>query len=206
MPKLRKALENPGQILPYVSRVLLRALLIRRLEQNGKAFFKYKGTLYPVHLANKSAAPFIFDKARCWCQGRGIDIGGGKSPFPGAELIENAADQNAYCLDRYADQSLDYVFSSHCLEHLDRWQQALKLWISKIKPGGILFLYLPHQSMALWQPRGLWVGTEHKWSPSAEILLPFLRAAGLNIIDYQPNKDAYWSFHIVARKQGNAKR
>ena len=200
MPKISKAFQHPADILPYVSRVLLRALLIRRLEQNGQQFYKYKGTLYPSHLSNKSAAPFIFDKAKKYCRGKGIDIGGGTSPYPDAELIENEPDQNAFCLDRYDDQSLDYVFSSHCLEHLDRWPAALKLWISKIKPGGCLFLYLPHHSMALWQPKGLWVGKEHKWSPSIEILLPFLRQAELDVMDYQTNKDAYWSFHIAARK------
>ena len=200
MPKISKAIQNPGDILPYLARALLRALLIRRLEQNGQPFYKYKGTLYPIHLSNKSAAPFIFDNAVQFCQGSGIDIGGGTSPFPGADLIENEKDQNAWCLDRYDDQSLDYVFSSHCLEHLDRWQEALKLWISKIKPGGCLFLYLPHHSMALWQPQGLWVGNEHKWSPSIEILLPFLRNMGMDVLDYQSSKDAYWSFHIAARK------
>lgn len=201
MPKIRKALENPREILPYFSRVLLRTLLIRRLEQNGQQFYKYKGTLYPIHLSNKSAAPFIFDKAKEYCDGDGIDIGGGTSPFSGADLIENEKDQNAYCLDRYDDLSLDYVFSSHCLEHLEDWQRALTLWISKIKPGGTLFLYLPHQSMALWKPKGLWVGREHKWSPSVKILLPFLRELNMDILDAQFDKDAYWSFHIAARKK-----
>ncbi len=200
MPSIKKAIENPTEILPYIRRVFLRQIFISKVEQNGQSYFKYKGKLYPTYLGNKAASPFIFPTAHNYCKGNGIDIGGGNNPFPGAYLIENEPDQNAFRLDRFADESLDYVFSSHCLEHLDPWQDALDLWISKIKVEGHLFLYLPHQSMELWKPNGLWVGSEHKWSPSIDVLIPYLEERDMEILEYNPSKDDYWSFHIAARK------
>lgn len=47
---------------------------------------------------------------------------------------------------------LDYVFSSHCLEHLPNWVEALDYWTSKLRSGGVLFLYLPDYSQEYWRP------------------------------------------------------
>ena len=201
MSKIRKALREPGEILLYLRRrLLLRRLLISQVEEDGQSYFRYKGHLYPTYLDNKAASPNIFSKAKQYCTGVGIDVGGGKNPFSDATLVEDEECQNAYLLDTFPDHSLDYVFSSHCLEHLERWQEALDLWISKIKPGGVLFLYLPHAAMPFWQPQGLWVGSCHKWSPSVEILLPYLGDKQMDVLDYNPDKDNYWSFHIAAQK------
>ena len=79
----------------------------------------------------------------------GLDIGCKIWPLEGAVGIDNHPDENAYKLDRWADNSLDFIFSSHCLEHLDRWEDALTLWCQKIKKGGVIFGRLPHSSMEL---------------------------------------------------------
>lgn len=44
----------------------------------------------------------------------------------------------------FCDGSLDFVFSSHCLEHLERPFEALCEWSRKLKKGGYLILILPH--------------------------------------------------------------
>lgn len=198
--KIRKAIHEPGELFPYFGRVIGRRLHIRRVSQGGRDYYEYKGVLYPSYLANHSAAPYIYDVARKYCVGHGVDIGAGDAAYPGAEAVQEERDQNAYCLDRFEDGCLDYVFSSHCLEHLERWQDALLLWISKLRVSGILFLYLPHESMALWQPGGLWAGNDHKWVPRVEILVDFLRGQGLEILECNHDKDNYWSFHVAARK------
>ncbi len=110
------------------------------------------------------------------------------------------SNQNAYRLDNFPDGSLDFVFSSHCLEHLERvGKRALRLWLRKLKPGGILFLYLPHESMRLWNPGSPWVGDGHKWQPRHEIVVPFLEAEGMSILEVNKDHDGYWSFHVVGR-------
>ena len=45
----------------------------------------------------------------------------------------------------FSDNSLDYVFSSHCLEHFYEPERALNEWTRIIKVGGYLVLILPHK-------------------------------------------------------------
>jgi len=208
LPKIKKAIKNPRQILPYFlqlvesykkNRLEIKQNQIKRIEENGEVFYKYRGDLYPAYLNRGNARRFIADKAEQYCQGKGIDIGAGNWPLSGVIPIQNEEHQNAYKLDNFADGSLDFVFSSHCLEHLNKWQNALKLWIRKLRINGILFLYLPHKSMRLWNPGSPW-GNKHKWIPSYEIVNQFLIGHGMKIVDYNPEKDKYWSFHIIAKK------
>lgn len=196
--KIKKALKRPERILPYFL-LLLRKGRVRCIEKDGEVFYRYKGFLYPEYLKKGNAVSFILDKVRQYCHGKGIDMGAGKWPLPGAILVRNEEQQNAYKLD-FSDGSLDYVFSSHCLEHLNKWQDALSLWIRKIKTGGILFLYLPHKSMRLWNPGGPWVGDDHKWIPVYKVINKFLIDNGMEIIEYNSEKDRYHSFHIIAKK------
>ncbi|OYV92745.1 MAG: hypothetical protein B7Z60_10190 [Ferrovum sp. 37-45-19] len=45
----------------------------------------------------------------------------------------------------FASASMDFVFSSHVLEHIENTEKTLKEWWRLIKPGGYLVLYLPHK-------------------------------------------------------------
>lgn len=197
--KLITAVKHPDRIIPYII-VRIKRLQVSKVVKNGELFYKYKGVLYPDYLNHGNACQFIAEKALTYCKGRGIDVGADKWPLPGAIPILDEEHINAYDLSAFAYNSLDYVFSSHCLEHLDRWEEALALWIRKLKIGGILFLYLPHESMELWNPMGPWVGNAHKWTPKHEILLRFLSEHGIDIIEYNSSRDKYWSFHIVGKR------
>jgi ADP-heptose:LPS heptosyltransferase/predicted SAM-dependent methyltransferase len=44
-------------------------------------------------------------------------------------------------------ESVDAIFSSHCLEHVEDYQAALKAWWTLLKDGGHLCLYLPHADL-----------------------------------------------------------
>ena len=107
---------------------------------------------YPRYLNQGNAKSFVEDIASEYCRGRGIDIGAGRFPFQDAIPVDNGTQINANNLKRFVDKSVDYVFSSHCLEHLDAWKEALRESIRVLKKGGILFLYLPHESMVQWHP------------------------------------------------------
>lgn len=181
-------------------RHLLDLARIKRIEKDGEWYYEYAGELYPEYLNLGSAMTYILDTAQQYCQGAGLDIGASKWPYPGAIPIQDEEGLNAYTLDRFADEQFDYVFSSHCLEHLEDWQYALGLWLQKIKVSGILFLYLPHHSMKMWHP-GAALGGHHVWIPRYQVINKFLEANGCVIVDYNPAKDHYWSFHLVARKQ-----
>lgn len=45
----------------------------------------------------------------------------------------------------FRDQSLDYVFSSHCLEHFLDPQTVLGEWSRVVRPEGYLVLLMPHK-------------------------------------------------------------
>jgi len=196
---MRRAVRHPDEILPAVVCLFTRSQ-VKRIVRGGEIFHVYRGEIYPDIITHGNASAHILDTATRYCAGAGIDIGANQWPFPGAIPIDDAIGENAYALVRIAESSLDYVFSSHCLEHLARWQDALRLWIGKLKPGGILFIYLPHESCALWRPGAPWVGGTHKWSPTWQVLIPFLKGCGMEILEYNAEHDDYWSFHIVARR------
>jgi SAM-dependent methyltransferase len=45
----------------------------------------------------------------------------------------------------FADASQDAVYSSHCLEHIADYRQAIGEWFRVVKPGGYLIIVVPHQ-------------------------------------------------------------
>jgi len=70
--------------------------------------------------------------------------------LPGAipiNIADDILDYDAYKLPDYKE--LDYIFSSHCLEHLHDPVKALEYWKEHIRKDGTLFLYLPHPDMAV---------------------------------------------------------
>ncbi|MGO9017679.1 MAG: methyltransferase domain-containing protein [Syntrophobacteraceae bacterium] len=155
---------------------------------------------YPRYLNQGNAKSFVEDIASEYCRGRGIDIGAGRFPFQDAIPIDNDTQINANNLKRFVDKSVDYVFSSHCLEHLDAWKEALREWIRVLKKGGILFLYLPHESMVQWHPNSPWVGSDHRWIPVWQRVSDYLVHNGMVILDIDPGPDRYFSFWGVFRK------
>lgn len=87
-----------------------------------------------------------------YTQGRGLDIGCGREKLwrtsIGIDAGQGAANLNgpADAL-LFADASMDYVYSSHCLEDLKDHKQALREWWRVLKVGGYLVLYLPHRDL-----------------------------------------------------------
>lgn len=171
----------------------------KRIIIQGWSFYEYEGEFYPEYLTKGNGMIWIKDKAEKYCKGKGLDIGAGNYCFPGAYAIDYGKEVNALKLDIFNDESMDYIFSSHCLEHLKEWKDALILWIKKLKKNGVLFLYLPHESMKLWRAGEPWGGA-HIWIPTAGVLHDFLEDEGLEIVNVNLYRDAFWSFHIVARK------
>lgn len=197
--RIGKAFRHPSKLWCFV-KWKIRSMGVSEVSVDSRRYYRYRGELYPDYLNHGNAMSFIRDRAAGWCRGRGLDIGADRWPLEGATPVYNDPHQNAFKLDRFADGSLDYIFSSHCVEHLDPWQEALRLWITKLRPGGILFLYLPHESMKLWNPCGPWVFDLHKWKPTAGVLVSFLSQNGMEVVEVNEGRDDYWSFHLIARR------
>lgn len=161
----------------------------------------YKGGFYPDYLTVGGASHAIFKEALKFCRGAGIDIGAGLWPLPTAVPVDIWRGEGAgKTIDDFRDGSLDFVFSSHCLEHIADWRKALEGWVNKLKNGGVIFLYLPHPACAIWHPGSPFVNNGHKWIPTLDILKQALLALGCDIVQYNEGPDAMQSFYVCGRK------
>lgn len=105
--------------------------------------------------------------------GRGIDIGGKPDPlilykemFPLMESVKtwDWEDGDAQFLNGVADKSLDFVHSSHCLEHLVDPSDGLRNWFRVVREGGYLVITVPDEDL---YEQGVFPSTfnrDHKWS------------------------------------------
>jgi len=133
---------------------------------------KYKNETYPYFQSIGNASQFAIPYAKFFCKGNGYDIGFCKDEWklPNSIGIDLAL-QNGFDANILPDEIVDFIYSSHCLEHVDNWSKTLEYWISKIKIGGILFLYLPDISQKYWRP---WNNNKHIHCFTPEIIRIFL--------------------------------
>jgi SAM-dependent methyltransferase len=178
-----------------------RSLLRSRDLKRAPGGWIYQGTFYPDYLTVGGASHAIFHMALQYCTGKGVDIGAGYWPLPGAIPIDISKGNRIHrTLDEFPQESLDFIFSSHCLEHIQDWQSASKEWISKVRPGGIVFLYLPHPECTIWNPGSPFVGADHKWKPEPEIIKNHLVQSDCELVTFDDGPDAMGSFYVCARK------
>jgi SAM-dependent methyltransferase len=155
--------------------------------------YEYEGEVYPNFLRDGNACRFILPMALHFCRGRGVDIGCGAWPLPGAIPVELQAGDDAMTFEH---RSLDYCFSSHSLEHLADPVGALLHWKAALKPGGVLFVYLPHPAMRYWQPTRNRKHL-HSWTPQQ--MVGMFRDLGLVDVLHS-ERDLAWGFAVVGFK------
>jgi SAM-dependent methyltransferase len=155
--------------------------------------YEYKGAKYPEYLRNGNACRFIVPVAQEFCKGAGLDVGAGKWPLPGAIPVELKDGGDAMALP---EGQFDYVFSSHCLEHLANPVAALEHWKTRIKPGGVLFLHLPSPEMRYWLPQNC-AKHLHSWWPSQ--MQALVEDLGFRDV-IRSERDMSWSFSVVGFK------
>lgn len=129
--------------------------------------------------------------------GDGIDIGGGDDPlvlyhelFPAIRSVRHwdLPNGDAETMPGVADNSFDFVHSSHCLEHLRDPAAGLANWLRILKSGGHLIVLVPDEDL---YEQGQWPSnrnldhkfsfTLHKpksWSKNSINLLPLLESLG----------------------------
>lgn len=188
---------NIVRSLAYDLRYALSDRLRLRAGTSNHAAYRAQ-LIFPDFLKFGAALDAVRPLATKFCHGRGLDVGAGHWPLEGARAIEDGVDENAYLLNE-PDSSLDYLFSSHTLEHLERPWEAITEWTRVLRPGGILFLYLPHPACDMWKAQHL---RFHIWNPDPVTLEDKLTqhfGYELAYVTYLP--DAFFSFVIVARKK-----
>lgn len=157
----------------------------------------FKGIKYPSFQAEGFAAQFIFPFATKVCTGTGYDIGCNREEWklPGAIGIDPLISGNLNAMNLPPGE-VDYIFSSHCLEHLERWVDVLDYWHKHLKKGGVLFLYLPHPNQEYWMP---WNNRKHVNVMSPDILTRYLAHMGYKKITCS-GIDLNHSFSLMAEK------
>jgi SAM-dependent methyltransferase len=160
-------------------------------------FVEHENKIYPALQTNGNAARFALPFAKELLQGNGLDIGcnNPKWAYPGSIMIDLMIDDewDAYNLPQ---GDYDYIFSSHCLEHLTDWVGALDYWGEHLKEGGVMFLYLPDYSQTYWRP---WNNRKHLNIITPEFIKDYFEARDYkNII--VTGHDLNNSFYGVATK------
>lgn len=155
------------------------------------------------------------DSARPWlarfCVGVGLDIGCGPEPpivstaiavdkRPPACIVCDAATLP------FTDESLDYVYSSHCLEDFEDTASVLKEWLRVIKPKGHLVLFCPDQQAyeAHCKKHGTLPNQDHKHAEFGYAYVASILSGiddGLCIVHHEyPCTYNPYSFALVCRK------
>ncbi|MFO1282431.1 MAG: class I SAM-dependent methyltransferase [Burkholderiales bacterium] len=146
-----------------------------------------------MHECSKAVARRLHDArfATRWFVGDGIDIGAGDDPLGGyGELFPamrtcrawDVPDGDAQTLAGLADESFDFVHSSHCLEHMRDPREALDHWIRVVKPGGHLVIVVPDEDL---YEQGVFPSTfnaDHKWTFTIAKFASW-SAKSVNIVD-----------------------
>jgi predicted SAM-dependent methyltransferase len=135
---------------------------------------------YPRFQAEGNASQFAIPFAKHLCKGVGVDVGCNRYEwlFPGAIAVDPVIDSRFHALE-LGLSGLDYIYSSHCLEHLDSWVEAVEYWHKCLKEGGILFLYLPDYSQEYWRP---WNNRKHKHIIDKEHIHDLMESLGFKDI------------------------
>jgi SAM-dependent methyltransferase len=130
----------------------------------------------------------LTDRERGLLSGRGLDIGCGDDPVRPDVQPFDQEHGDANCVTRFVDEpeGFDYVFSSHCLEHMRDPDAAIGDWWKLVKPGGAMFVVVPDEDL---YEQGYWpslFNSDHKftftiskqesWSPVSRNLLDLARA------------------------------
>lgn len=87
-----------------------------------------------------------------FCKGNGLDIGGrgyieAESILPTATMVDLDYPSYDGKILPFLDKSQDYVYSSHCLEHISNYQQAIQEWYRVTKVGGYIVTVVPHRDL-----------------------------------------------------------
>lgn len=152
--------------------------------------------------------------------GNGVDIGCGEDPVtPECARWDAALGNDAHDLTG----EYDWIYSSHCLEHLERPEDALRSWWFCLRPGGIMVVCVPHRDLYekrldlpsrwngdhkhFWLPvssdrpgtRGLW-DTVRAAIPDAYLLRLSVEDTGWDPVPEEEHSHGEYQIEVIVRK------
>ncbi len=97
-------------------------------------------------------------------KGKGIDIGCGNDPILDNVERFDIEDGDANQIGKYVKKQFDFVFSSHCLEHMKNPYHTIQQWWSLVKDNGYLYLIVPDEDLYEHGHFPSKYNTDHKWT------------------------------------------
>lgn len=155
-----------------------------------------------------------------YTRGMGLDLGCGPNKvWPHAIGVDDYTDTQLFgvqmkpdirCdvtkLDVFGSASMDFVYSSHVLEHIKDYPAALKEWWRVVKPSGYLILYLPDEDE---YPKVGEKGAnpDHKWNVNIELVVTAMKPlGGWDLVRCEKrNEDQEYSIFFVFKKRTDGK-
>lgn len=127
----------------------------------------------------------VFDRYLTPSDG-GIDIGCGSDPVTPDCLRWDLPQGDAQELPGIELESLSWVYSSHCLEHVRDPRAAIVRWWEVLRPGGYLYVVVPDEDL---YEQGQWpsvYNTDHKHTFTAHKDGGSWSLASVNLADLLP--------------------
>lgn len=168
----------------------------------------FRGKQYPKFQSEGFAAKFAFPFANELCKGQGLDVGCNREEW----ALKSHCDRTVTIIDPEINKDFhatnlpvnefsdcgkwDFIFSSHCLEHVPNWTETLLYWRDKLKTGGVLFLYLPHYSQEYWRT---WSNKKHIHNLQPEVMKDFFEFTQWSK-SFVTGPDLNNSFYAIAEK------
>ena len=168
----------------------------RLISESFKQYIEYKK--YPYYFLVGNASAYCLDEAYVYCNGKGVDVGGSIFPLKNARIIENNIEENALNIIE-DNNSLDFVFSSHCMEHLDIQEQGLffKEAYRVLNSNGIFYIYMPIMNASFWKEEYMQV---HKSITSTKELIQMAKKVGFKTLKVNALPDLYYSKRLIFQK------
>ena len=162
----------------------------------------------------------FFDR---YCGGRGVDIGYGGDLLCANCVGWDIEHGDAQFLAKVQNDSFDFAYSSHTLEHVEDESTALHNWYRVVKPGGYLILLVPDRDLyekkfmlpSRWNPdHKRFFLIDRDEAPNTVGVLPLIRRsvpeaivisarrcnAGHTIEDPWLHSDGEYSIEVIVQK------
>lgn len=173
--------------------------------------------VWSVHNSQCNESKKIVWEVAPYLAGRGLDLGAGDFRIlPHAITVDNMhhamfgfnQKPDVMCdvedLSLFGSQSMDFVYSSHTLEHILDYKSALKEWWRIVKVKGYLILYLPHKDL---YPNMGENGSnpDHKHDfVNQDIIDAMMEVSGWDLIENQVrDEDEEYSMLLIFQKRGD---
>lgn len=141
--------------MKYIYKIIQKCRSIFKFFIYNKIRIFYRKILYKLQKREQKTGETFKAKNRrtrerffkIYCKGIGLDIG------YGGDLIHSNANGwdlengDAQLLRSIQDNTYNFVYSSHTLEHLERPDIAITNWWRVLKKNGYLILYIPHRDL-----------------------------------------------------------